>query len=244
MAVSFIQGLSSLFDITIAGRNQKKLKQLSSTYKIKTQTINQNISQNIDITNLNVLIAIKPYAIDFLSHFTGKAKNIFSILAGVKLETIKTKIESISYTRVMPNVSALYNSSITTLYSDDKNREICENIFSSIGDIIWLDKESDIDIATVIASSSVAYLAMIAEALEDGSVNEGLTRDISNTLIKGLFKSFTPLIENKKASDIKDMVMSPNGVTIKGYAVLEKRALRGSIIEAVSCAHKQAKKLS
>ncbi len=240
MAVSIIEGLYSSFDITVVGRNSEKLKELSSKYKINTKTI----TQKFDITNLNVLIAIKPYAIKFLSNFTGKAKNIYSILAGVKIETIKKNINSISYIRVMPNVSAFYGSSITAIYGDGVDKKICENIFSSIGDIIWLDKESDIDIATVIASSAVAYLAMIAEALEDGGVNEGISRDKSNALIKGLFKSFAPLIENKKASEIKDMVMSPNGTTAKGYAILEKRALRGSIIEAISFAHKQAKKLS
>ena len=240
MAISIIKGLSSSFDITVIGRNPEKLKSLSSIYKIKTQTI----TNNIDITNLNVLIAIKPYAIQFLSNFTGKAKNIFSILAGTQIETIKKNIDSIFYTRVMPNVSAFYNSSITAMYSESEDKAICESIFSSIGDVIWLDKESDIDIATVIASSAVAYLAMIAESFEDGGVNEGLSRSTSNALIKGLFKSFSPLIANKKASDIKDMVMSPNGTTAKGYAILEKRALRGSIIEAVSFAHKQAKDLS
>ena len=240
MAISIIKGLSSSLEITIVGRNLEKIQQLSSQYNIKYKTI----SKNFDITNLNVLIAIKPYAITFLSNFNGKAKNVFSILAGVKIETIKQHINSISYTRVMPNVSAFYNSSITSLYSSSEDREICESIFSSIGDIIWFDKESDIDIATVIASSGVAYLAMIAEAFEDGGVNEGLTREKSNALMQGLFKSFTPLIENKQAANIKNIVMSPNGVTAKGYALLEKRALRGSIIEAISLANNQAKKLS
>lgn len=240
MAVSIIKGLSSSFDITITGRNSKALQKLSLEHNIKIKEINENF----DITNLNVLVAIKPYAVKFLLNFKGKAKNIFSILAGVKLSTIKENINSISYTRVMPNVSVSYNQSITSLYSDSLDKKICENIFLSIGDIIWLDKESDIDIATVIASSGIAYLAMIAEAFEDGGVNEGLSREKSNALIKGLFKSFAPLIENQKASNIKDTVMSPNGVTAKGYALLEKQALRGSIIEAISSAHNRAKELS
>ena len=240
MAIAIIKGISSTYDITILGRNEEKLVSISKTYNTKYKVINSSY----DITDLNILIAIKPQAMDFLSNFKGNAKNIFSILAGKSIKSIKKYISSKTYTRVMPNISALYNSSITALYSDGNDKQTSEEIFSSIGNIIWMDKESDINSATIIGSSAIAYLALISEAFEDAGVNEGLSRDKSRALVLGLFKGFPTLLEKYKPSDIKDMVMSPNGTTAKGYAVLEKRAIRGAIIEATTIAHDRAKELA
>ena len=63
MAIAIIKGISSTYDITILGRNEEKLVSISKTYNTKYKVINSSY----DITDLNILIAIKPQAMDFLS---------------------------------------------------------------------------------------------------------------------------------------------------------------------------------
>jgi len=236
MALAIATSLKSIFDILVLGRNETKLEYIQKKHSINTQLL----TPNYNIDNANVLLAIKPYALDFLSNFKGKAKNVFSVLASVDIDTLKNHIKSSSYTRAMPNMSAMYGSSITSLYSDNihsndvYDKDFINKIFTSIGDVVWLEKEEHINTATAIASSSLAFISMIAEALEDGGVIEGLSREKSKSLVYGLFKGFAPILKDNNPSTIKDMVMSPKGMTAKGYAVLEKRAIRGAIIEAVS----------
>jgi pyrroline-5-carboxylate reductase len=51
-------------------------------------------------------------------------------------------------------------------------------------------------------------------------------------LMRGLFESFSELLNNySHPALIKDAVMSPNGVTAKGYAVLEDYKVRSAFIK-------------
>jgi len=43
---------------------------------------------------------------------------------------------------------------------------------------------------------------------------------------------------------MRDMITSPGGTTISGIAVLEEKAFKGIIIEAIEKASKRAKELS
>ncbi|MEZ8221233.1 Pyrroline-5-carboxylate reductase dimerization, partial [Candidatus Fervidibacteria bacterium JGI MDM2 JNZ-1-D12] len=48
----------------------------------------------------------------------------------------------------------------------------------------------------------------------------------------------------KHPAELKDMVTSPGGTTIAALSVLERKAFRGAIIEAVAVAHQRAKELA
>ena len=93
------------------------------------------------------------------------------------------------------------------------------------------------------AGSGPAYLALIAEALCDGAVREGLKRDDAMVLMRGLFDGFGKLIQTTHPAILKDNVMSPGGTTAAGYGALEKGKVREGCMEAIRCAYERAKKL-
>ena len=90
---------------------------------------------------------------------------------------------------------------------------------------------------------SPAYLALVAEALADGAVKQGLKRDDAMTLMRGLFAGFGELIQSEHPALLKDGVMSPGGTTASGYAALEKAGVRSACIEAVGVAFSKAESL-
>ena len=103
--------------------------------------------------------------------------------------------------------------------------------------------ENELDIATGVAGSGPAYLALISEALADGAVNQGLKRADAQLLVEGLFDGFASLIANGHPALIKDGVMSPGGTTAAGYAALERCNIRHGMIEAITDAYTKAKEL-
>lgn len=198
-----------------------------------------------DISGKNILFCVKPYALQSVStRLVGEANIIFSILAGTNLETLKGHIKSKFYVRTMPNIAASVQNSMTTITGDKEVKKEALNIFSSIGKTLWLDTQAQLNIATAIAGSGPAYLALIAEALADGAVKVGLQRDISVKLVQGLFQSTAALLENEHPALMKDSVMSPGGTTAAGYAMLEENGVRNAFIKAIEASHDKALELA
>ena len=238
MAKALILGLANNYEIEVIGRNEQTLKILKNEISHITTKI---LSSKEDITNKNIVLCVKPNSLQSLSaSINGQANTIYSVLAGTTIETLKKNISAKLYIRSMPNVAASYSKSMTTITGDVDAKEDAIDIFNSIGQTLWLESQKQLDIATGLAGSGPAFLALIAESLADGAVNSGLKRSDAQFLTAGLFDGFASLINNQKASDIKDSVMSPGGITAAGYTVLEQHAVRAAMIDAITQAYNKA----
>jgi len=236
MAKALIKGLVSSYEIEVLGRNKSSLDQLQK----EIPSISTNIlKENEDITNKNIILCVKPYSLPDLS-LSGKANSLYSVLAGTTIKALNNSISSKSYIRTMPNLAASNLKSMTTITGDIELKQSAIEIFNAIGSTLWLKSEKELDIATGLAGSGPAFLALVAEGLEDGAVNAGLTRADAQTLSAGLFEGFASLLSEQKASNIKDGVMSPGGTTAAGYAILEKHNVRYAMIEAIETAFQKA----
>jgi pyrroline-5-carboxylate reductase len=233
MAMAMAKGLENKYDLEFVVRDISKVDNNYSVYRL----------DNFDITDKNIVLAIKPYALKSVaSKLKGKADTIYSILAGSSLEELQETIEAKNYIRTMPNISARFGASTTIITGDSTKKDEAIEIFSSIGDTFWVDTQKEIDIATAVAGSGPALLALVAEAMMDGLVKEGMKRVDAINITNSLFKGFAPLIESNHPALIKDSVMSPAGTTASAYGVLEERAVRSSFIKAIEEAFKVTQK--
>jgi pyrroline-5-carboxylate reductase len=170
--------------------------------------------------------------------FEGQASVLYSILAGTTIEMLNQNIKADHIIRAMPNVAASFGASATALTGDERVREEAVEIFSAVGESIWLGSEKELDIATAVAGSGPAYLALVAEAMMDGGVKQGLKREDSMRFVQALFGGFAPLLASKHPALIKDSVMSPGGTTAAGYSALEEKGVRDGFIKAIEAAFK------
>ena len=242
MAEAILHGVSKYYQVEVVGRNQKRLDELDQKFK-KNVTFSL-LKENFDISHKNLILCVKPYALASVSElFTGQANSHLSVLAGVRLEDLKRYIPALHTVRTMPNLAAKYAKSMTTLCGDRTFKGEAIAICSCFGEALWLDSEKEIDIATAVAGSGPAFLALVAESLADGCVKEGLKRTDAQVLVQGLFKGFAPLIEENHPALLKDAVMSPGGTTAAGYGALEEANVRNAMINAIEKAYKRAKDL-
>jgi len=240
MALALAKGLEKEHELTIVGRDGEKLLHFAEQLSKHAKTA---LLEKYDIDDQTVLLCVKPYALkDVSSHLRGKAKTLYSVLAGADIANLKKAIKAEKYIRAMPNLSAQFNSSMTTLTGDKTKKDEAKQLFSSIGQTLWVESEKELDIATAIAGSGPAYLALVAEALADGGVKEGLKRSDATKLVEGLFLGFSHLLKNNHPALIKDAVMSPGGTTAAGYGALEEKGVRDAFIKAVQKAYDKTKK--
>jgi pyrroline-5-carboxylate reductase len=229
MAMAMAKGLESRYELEFVVRDISKVDNNYSVFNIN----------GFDISDKNIILAIKPYALKGISSkLVGEADTIYSLLAGTSIDIIKDAINAKSYIRTMPNISAKFGASTTIITGDINKRRDAIEIFSSIGDTFWVETQKEIDIATAVAGSGPAFLALVAEAMMDGLVREGMRRIDAIEITNSLFRGFAPLISSNHPAMVKDLVMSPSGTTSAGYAVLESMATRGAFIQAIGEAFK------
>ena len=241
MALSIAQGLKGKYHIEVVGRSMEKLDTFESQLDSK---INKYLLKDFDMTSKTILLCVKPGNVEEVAKLVqGKADLLISVLAGVSTKILKKHFKPKTVVRSMPNLAASIGKSMTTLTGDDKAKEDGIVILNAIGETLWLDSEKEIDIATALAGSGPAYLALIAEALADGAVKQGLKREDAMTTMRGLFDGFASLIQDVHPATLKDGVMSPGGTTAAGYGALEDGNVRASCMNAIEKAYKRATEL-
>jgi pyrroline-5-carboxylate reductase len=86
---------------------------------------------------------------------------------------------------------------------------------------------------------------LFIEALADGGVKAGLPRDVALLLAaQTVYGAAKLLIETgEHPARLREMVTSPGGTSIAGLSVLEQRAVRGAVLDAVDRAACRAAEL-
>jgi len=241
MGLSIAQGLKGKYNIEVVGRDMEKLDTFEKALGVK---VDKYLLDNFDISEKTLLLCVKPANVEEVSKkLKGKARVLFSVLAGTSLEKLKKYFKPKAVVRAMPNLAASVGASMTTLTGDEEFRKEAEALLGAVGTTLWLDSEKEIDIATALAGSGPAYLALMAEALVDGAVKQGLKREDAMATMRGLFSGFGTLIQKIHPALLKDSVMSPGGTTAAGYAALEEGNVRAACMHAVEKAYNRAKKL-
>ncbi len=200
-----------------------------------------------------IVIAVKPGIVKSvmteISETHGiSEKLIISIAAGVSLDALSGYIgKDAKIIRVMPNTPAMVGAGMSALcknsFVTDSEMDMAQNLFSTFGRAVIVN-EKQMDAVTAVSGSGPAYVYMFIEALADGGVLNGLSRDTAYTLaaqtVLGAAK--TVLDTGIHPGALKDMVCSPGGTTIEAVASLENDGFRGSVINAVNvCAEKSSR---
>lgn len=241
MALSIAQGLKATYKLEVVGRDMKKLTQFEKDLDVQ---VDKFLLDDFEMSEKTILLCVKPANVEEIgTRLKGKAKVIYSVLAGTTLAKLKANLSTEAVVRTMPNLAASVGASMTTLTGDIAYKDQAQELLGAIGTTRWLSSEKEIDIATGLAGSGPAYLALVAEALADGAVKQGLKRDDAMAIMRGLFAGFGELIQEVHPALLKDGVMSPGGTTAAGYGALEDGNVRASCMSAIEKAYKRATEL-
>lgn len=242
MALSIAKGLKERYKLEVIGRDLEKLNRFEDEVGVKIEKI---LMDDSDIEGKTVMLCVKPANVEEIAaRIKGRAKVIYSVLAGTTVQKIKQNLNPYAVVRSMPNLAASVGRSMTTLTGDDSYKDEAKELLGAIGSTLWLASEKELDIATGLAGSGPAYLTLIAEALADGAVKQGMKRADAMATMRGLFAGFGELIQDIHPALLKDGVMSPGGTTAAGYGALEDGNVRAACMNAIEQAYKKAIELS
>lgn len=149
--------------------------------------------------------------------------------------------------RIMPNTPVSIGMGMIQYCSQGVTAEEEEAFASIMANAGLLDQvsETQMDAASAVSGCGPAWAYQFIEALADGGVACGLPRAKAVQYAAQMLAGSAELVlqSGRHPGELKDAVCSPGGTTIQGLRVLEERAFRGAVMDAVIAAYEKTKAL-
>ncbi|WP_196594147.1 pyrroline-5-carboxylate reductase [Pectinatus sottacetonis] len=232
-------------NIYVSDHKDTRCQYLEKRYKIHASVGSQPFLHDIDM----LILAIKPQA---ASKAINEIKNInhsviiVSIIAGMTLSSLEKHFTENPVIRVMPNtpmaVSAGMSAITPGVNAKPTEIDMVRKIFSAAGETIIIE-EKLMDAVSGLSGSGPAFIFVIIDAMSDAGVSAGLKRDIAIKLAAQTVLGAAKMVLESELhpAQLRDQVTSPGGTTIEGVHVMEQKAVRGAMIDAVTAAVEKSK---
>jgi pyrroline-5-carboxylate reductase len=119
-----------------------------------------------------------------------------------------------------------------------------EEVLAAVGETIVLD-EPLLDAVTAVSGTGPAYVFLLAEALIDAAIREGLPRHAAERLVEQTLRGSGMLLAASEATpaQLRAQVTSPGGTTAAAVHVLEGRGFRALVEDAVQAAARRSREM-
>ncbi len=253
MAEAIIKGVlasaTTPAQIAVCDVDETRRAYLADTYGVTTFDDNRAAMAGAGL----VIVAVKPQVIDGvlkeIQDDVAEGQVVVSIAAGVPIERIQGHLYAdCKVVRVMPNTPSLVGEGATAItpgpgvHGDDLAR--VSAVFSAVGQVVVVAEEQ-MDAVTALSGSGPAYVFLMIQAMSDGGVKMGLSRDTATTLAAQTVLGAAAMVARTGThpAKLKDMVTSPGGTTAAGLHVLESAAVRGALMSAIEAATERGRAL-
>ena len=203
--------------------------------EVKAMLASRGIRHNPDVTTLHdvevVLVAVKPQVMDeVLSPLTLLADSkplVLSIVAGKTIAALAKHFGSdAAIIRTMPNTPAAIGRGITAMvpnpHVSPAQIALAEQLLLSIGEVVQVQTEAQIDAVTAVSGSGPAYVFYLTECMAAAGEKLGLPADLAMQLARATVSGSGELmrITGIEAATLRQNVTSPKGTTYAALQVL------------------------
>lgn len=179
-----------------------------------------------------VVLAVKPArwreaAAALTGRLPGDAA-IVSVMAGVPARAVADGFGGRAVARVMPTTAVSAAQGVATLWAQtDLGRDLAAGLFRPIAEVIDVEEESLIDVATAVSGSGAAYVYAFVRALARAGEAAGLSPDQALALARATASgALARLKGGGDADELIAEVASPGGTTQAGLTILEPELTR------------------
>ena len=199
----------------------------------------------------DAIIAVKPADVVAVAAALGAhgARRVVSVAAGVTTAAIAAAAgPAVEVVRAMPNTPALVGEGATAIAPAAgcaaATLAWARGLMESVGRVVEVD-ERLMDAVTGVSGSGPAYVYMLAEALIDAAVAEGLAPRDADALVRQLLVGVAALWarDDSSPATLRQRVTSPNGTTAAAVAELDRSGFREIVARAVRAATARSREL-
>ena len=231
-------------DIVVIEAVEARATELSKKYSVLATSLDIGC-EGADV----IVVAVKPGDVPAVVERIGTAISdsvhesiVVSLAAGVPTSVMENRLSAGSpVVRVMPNTAMLVGEGVSAVckgrFARDEHLEQVISIMESVGAVVVVN-EGQMDAVTAISGSGPAYFFLLAEAMVDAAVEQGLPRDVALTLATGTARGAGAMLTGggEGPADLRANVSSPGGTTAAAIRRLEAGGLRSAVADAVEAA--------
>ena len=217
-----------------------------------TYDVYEDLEKAVSIADI-IFLAVKPYHSDDLLEkmkpFLNSQQILVSLMAGVKIETLKEMSGIPKIVRTMPNLPAKVGKGITS-FSESKEVSRVEllmvrNLLDTTGESIHVDSESFIDKSTGISGSGPAYVFYFMQSMLEAALKMGFSENDSKKLVSNTFEGAVELFNQSDLTPTSWMnrVASKGGTTRAALDSMEDNNVKELIKDAAYAAFDRAVEL-
>lgn len=235
-------------DLTLAARRPDKLESIRSRTGSEVTLDPVAAAAGKEV----VVVAVKPRDVgpllDQMAGAVTSGQVLLSIAAGVPTFTFEKMLGEIPVVRAMPNTPALVGEGVTGMasgrFTGAEHLAKARQVLEAVGEVRLMD-ESLLDAVTAVSGTGPAYVFLLAEALTEAAIREGLPRDIAESFVHQTIRGAGHLLTETGRSpfELRAQVTSPGGTTAAAVHVLEERGFRALVEDAVRAAAQRAREL-
>ncbi len=234
----------------IWNRTRSRAERLAERHGLMVQETPEDLARSAD----RVLLAVKPKAV--ASVLTQAAPGmspdtiLVSMAAGVSIARLRSFFATPPrIVRIMPNIALSVGLGMTAVCADEgvppEDVEEILGIFRMAGRA-RLVEEDWLDTVTALSGSGPAFVFLFIESLADGAVLNGMSREAAYEFAAQTLQGAARIIleSGMHPGELKDIVASPAGTTIAGIHIMERRAFRSIVMDAVDAAARRSREIS
>jgi pyrroline-5-carboxylate reductase len=172
-----------------------------------------------------------------------------SVMAGIRSSAIADATGSARVVRTMPNTPALIGCGMSGLYASDAvtadERAGVEQLLAPTGELLWVEREEQLDAVTALSGSGPAYVFYFVEAMMRAGNELGLTATQARRLAVATFAGAAALAaQSSEAPEVlRQNVTSKGGTTHAAITTLDERGVMDAFVQALHAAARRAKEL-
>ena len=195
-----------------------------------------------------IIVAVRPQSAEELFLEIKKyLKNqtLISILAGVSVEKIKTLSGISSVVRIMPNLAAAKQQSMTAVYfADDSKKTEVNSILNTFGKVVEVKKEDDINLITAVSGSGIAYVFYYMQSMIEETVKSGLSEADAKEIIYQTFAGALSFGSQVSAKEFVSKIAVKGGTTEQAIKSFDENNLSQIISEGIQAALNRSRELA
>lgn len=213
-----------------------------------------NVSDDVeDIVRHDViLVAVKPqHVATALAPLAGRLtmdQTVISIAAGIAISAVEEVLGDVPVVRCMPNTPALVGAGMAAIapgrLATDEHLRVAAEILSAVGSVVRVEEQA-LDAVTAVSGSGPAYVFLLAEAMTAAALEQGLTAETADTLVRQTIKGSGQLLASspEEPSELRRKVTSPGGTTEAAIGVFESGGFAALVAAAIDAAAVRSREL-
>jgi pyrroline-5-carboxylate reductase len=237
-------------EIVATARREERAAELADRYTIETTLSNVQAVTGAEL----VVLSVKPQDFDVLLGEIGPVlspgQTVLSVAAAVPTSAIEERVPAgVPVVRAMPNAPATVHEGIAGIcagaHAADEDLARAEDVLAHLGGVVRVP-ERYMDAVTAVSGSGPAYFALLAEAMIEAGILLGLSRETSTQLVVQTMFGTAKLLRDERMHpvELREVVTSPGGTTIRAIRELERAGVRAAFLNAIQAAMERSKELA